>query len=114
MLSAINTAGPAAVAVSSVSRFSCVIRRRPFRSFIQVVRAGLAPSGPDWPLLPQPRGLQSILLETPVECAPAQTERLGGFARIAIVARQSFFDKEGFDLFQAHFFQATGIAGRCR
>ena len=50
--------------------------------------------------------LQSILLQTPIKCAPAQAERLGGLARIAVMARQRFFDQERFHFLQAHILEA--------
>ena len=57
---------------------------------------------------------KSILLEASVKRAPAQSERLGGFARVTVMSRQSFLDQKRFHVFQAHVFQPRGIVAPTR
>jgi hypothetical protein len=57
---------------------------------------------------------KAILLETPIESASAQAQRLRGLARIAIVSGQRFFDQERFDFFETHLLHVPRFAAASR
>ena len=53
---------------------------------------------------------QTILLQSPIERAPTQSERVGGFARVPIISRQRFLNQKRFNFFQAHFLEIARVA----
>ena len=46
--------------------------------------------------------LKAILLQTTVESASAQAQRLCGLARVTVISGQRFFDQKCLDLFETH------------
>src|SRR2546427_10129640 len=49
-----------------------------------------------------PQSSQSILLQTAIECAPAQTKGFGRASCVPIGASQRFLDEKCFDFFETH------------
>src|SRR5436190_245930 len=61
------------------------------------------------------RHLQAVALQTSVESATAQAERLGGLADVAVVAGHRLFDQEALDVLEAHVLEtAAALAGRAQ
>src|SRR5690348_5466434 len=48
--------------------------------------------------------LQAVLLQPPVECAPAEAESFGSLPGVASEPCEAFLDQKLFDLFEAHVF----------
>src|SRR5262249_44666042 len=56
--------------------------------------------------------LQPIPLESPVERAPAQTQRLGGLTDVAVEAGHGFLDQEALDFLEAHILEPSASLAR--
>src|SRR5690349_65661 len=58
--------------------------------------------------------LKAILLQTTVESASAQAQRLCGLARVPVISGQRFFDQKCLDFFETHFLDVPRFAAASR
>src|SRR5689334_21295030 len=54
-------------------------------------------------------GSEAIPLKAPVQCAAAETERLGGLAHVAVEASHRLLDQEALDFLEAHVLDARRL-----
>src|SRR5580698_974021 len=80
------------------------LMRRSYRSRTRL-RDGLRATG-----LELPRELEAILLHPAVEGTAAQSQRFRGMTHIPLRALQRFADENGFNSFQAEFFQVLTLS----